>query len=376
VVENPPTSRRNAGPELLLDHTRVKILMIMQRTNEHYLPRLLLKGFRSRGVGDEVKTWWFRQGKTPLEINIKNIAAEKDFHTSSTGVSADEAIRDLEDRFGPYIQFLRNETRQLSLDDAIVPELCANLSVRTKAFRDEMIRSAKFGIYQTIARLREPERLKNFAAVILGDPNCQVLNALITNLRARFSPERAEAMVAELFNNFDFLSSPLAQLLINAQLEKLEISLETDFLNVAKDSHVAALSETPAPDTVIEALAHLRWHLVIRNRGSFILGDVGPVFKIEGRSEARGAPIGTYQYDAAFLPIADSHLIAGFESTEGNLNADDVNRLSASCSQHFFVSAFNTSKEQCYSEHLGATREFLDKNTLDLLLSLFRPNDP
>src|SRR6266516_2029286 len=113
----------------------------MQRTNEHYLPRFLMKGFASLISGDDVRAWWFRQGVKPQEINIKNIAAEKDFHSSLSGSSADSRIKPLEDRFGWYIDSLRRQTNQSRLNDAIVPELIANLSVRTKSFREGLTRS-------------------------------------------------------------------------------------------------------------------------------------------------------------------------------------------------------------------------------------------
>jgi hypothetical protein len=165
------------------------------------------------------------------------------------------------------------------------------------------------------------------------------------------------------------MRSPLGTLLSKMHLGKVENVFESDFPQAAKESHVHALSQVPVPETVIAALAHLHWHLVIRNRGSFILGDVGPVFKIENSIAAKSAPIGVYDYDAAFLPISDSHLIAGLEDGRSlHVGVEQVNRFSSSCSQIFFISAFNTVREQNYAIQLGYDSELLDKDSISSLV--------
>jgi hypothetical protein len=348
----------------------------MQRTNEHYLPRFLMRGFASLIGGDDVKTWWFRQGMKPEETNIKNIAAEKDFHSSLSGSSADDSIKPLEDHFGWYVDSLRRQTNQSRLDDAIVPELIANLTGRTKAFREEMTRSMTMAMRDIIARFRDPECLNKFASKVLGEPSYGVLNALASKLAVKFSPEYAEALIKQLLSDPNFLRSPIGSLLTKIHLEKVEKGLESDFPQAARESHVYALSRAPVPESVIEAIAHLHWHLVICNRGSFILGDVGPVFKIENRDEAKSAPIGVCDYDAAFLPISDSHLLVGLQDVAlPDPSVEQINRFSCSCSKNFFISASNSPREEKYTLQLGSTSEFVDKNTLDALLNrLFGPN--
>jgi hypothetical protein len=152
-------------------------------------------------------------------------------------------------------------------------------------------------------------------------------------------------------------------------LEKVEKGLEFDFPQAAKESHVHALSEAPVPETVIEALTHLHWYLVIGNRGTFILGDIGPVFKIQKRDEAKSAPIGVHEYDAAFLPISDSHLLAGLEEEPSHrVNVEQINFFTSSCSQTFFISPSNTGRERNYSLQLGSTAELINNDTLDAVL--------
>jgi Protein of unknown function (DUF4238) len=331
----------------------------MQRTNEHYLPRFLLKGFASGTNGDEVKTWWFRNAMEPKEINIKNIAAEKDFHTTSSGSSADDGMKPLENRFAWYVESLRQERHEGHLDDPVIPELVANLTVRTKAFRVGLTHSTAMAMREVFERLRDTHKLNKIASRLLGDPSGRILNALINNL----SPEYADAFVKELSNAIALMHSPLGSALSKWHLERLERAFESDFPKVAKDSHVGALLIAPVPETLIASLAHLQWHLVVRNHGSFILGDVGPIFKIEHSTRAKAAPIGLYEYDAAFLPISDSHLLAGWERRLlSDLDfVEDVNQFSCSCSENFFISARNTAREQNYALQLGSKAELLDK---------------
>jgi hypothetical protein len=154
-------------------------------------------------------------------------------------------------------------------------------------------------------------------------------------------------------------------------LDNVENAFKTDFPRAAKESHVHALWEAPVPETVIAALAHLHWHLVIRNPGSFILGDVGPVYKIENSVRAKSAPVGVYEYDAAFLPISDSHLIAGLEDGQViELDVEQINRFSLSCSQTFFISTLNAVRERDYVLQLGSHTQLLDKDDVPFLVEL------
>ena len=341
----------------------------MQRTNEHYLPRFLMRGFASHIRGEEVKTWWFREGIDPKETNIRNIAAEKDFHSSDSGCSADDSIKPLEDQFGWYLDSLRQQKTECRLDDAVVPELVGNLTVRTKAFREGLTRSTAIAMREVIARLRDTEQLNKIVSVRLGDPSGRLLKPLASKLADKFSPEYADTFIEQLPDMIAFMRSPLGSLLSKIQLEKVEKAFESDFPRAAKESHVHALSQAPVPETVIAALAHLHWHLVIHNPGSFILGDVGPVFKIENSIRSKSAPVGVYDYDAAFLPISDSHLIAGLEDERSPVvGVEQVNRFSSSCSQTFFISAFNTVREQNYALQLGSSADLLDKDTMPSLV--------
>jgi hypothetical protein len=325
-----------------------------------------MKGFASAINDDQVKTWWFRRDVEPKEINIKNIAAEKDFHTSSTGLSADDTMKPLESRFAWYLESLRQQQHETVLNDAIIPDLVANLSVRTKAFREELTRSTAAAMREVFARLRSTDELNKIVSHLLGDPSGRILNEMIDNL----PPEAAETFVREVSNTISLMRSPIGSAISKWQLERVEGAFESDFSNAARESHVGALLTAPVAETVIASIAHLEWKLVIRPPGSFILGDVGPTFKVANLSRAKTAPIGIYEYDAAFLPISDTHVLAGVEAASilrANF-VDEVNQFSYSCSQTFFISALNTSREEQYALQLGSTAELLDKDAVTPLV--------
>jgi hypothetical protein len=172
----------------------------MQRTNEHYLPRFLMRGFASHIRGKKVKTWWFREGIDPKEINIRNIAAEKDFHASGSGCSADESVKPLEDQFAWYLDSLRQQKSECRLDDAVVPELVGNLTVRTKAFREGMTRSVAIVMREVIARLGDTEQLNKIVSVRLGDPSGRLVTPLASKLADKFSPEYADTFIEQFIS--------------------------------------------------------------------------------------------------------------------------------------------------------------------------------
>ena len=63
----------------------------MTGTRQHFLPRVLLKGFASRMVKDQTYSLVFQNNKEPYEANITRIAVEKEFYTDSVDVDVDEA---------------------------------------------------------------------------------------------------------------------------------------------------------------------------------------------------------------------------------------------------------------------------------------------
>jgi len=72
-------------------------------------------------------TWWYRRGKTPREINITNVAAEKDFHASRSGSSADDRIKPLENQFADYVDKLRKISAPAALSGKEAASLVVHL---------------------------------------------------------------------------------------------------------------------------------------------------------------------------------------------------------------------------------------------------------
>jgi hypothetical protein len=65
----------------------------MSSTNEHYIPRFLLRGFASSRKHSESYTFLFRHGLEPVETNITKVGGEFDFYTGMANRSADAVLK-------------------------------------------------------------------------------------------------------------------------------------------------------------------------------------------------------------------------------------------------------------------------------------------
>jgi hypothetical protein len=172
-----------------------------------------------------------------------------------------------------------------------------------------------------------------------------------------------------LGNTLSFMHSPVGSRLSTIALRQIEKNFQIGFPLAAKESHVAALSDAPVPEKVIAAIAHLNWRLVIANPYSFVLTDVGPVYKIRDSLRAKSAPVGTYEYAAVFLPISGSHVLAGLDSDSfSDLDVEQLNSFSINCSESFFISGRNTLREQNYALQIGSSSELLDDEAMTTLI--------
>src|SRR5881409_3613050 len=75
----------------------------MTGRKHHTVPQFLLRAFASRTSGKEAYVWTYRRRESGVEINTRNIGAERDFY----GSELDARITALETGFAPLAATLR-----------------------------------------------------------------------------------------------------------------------------------------------------------------------------------------------------------------------------------------------------------------------------
>src|SRR5262249_101170 len=105
----------------------------MPGRKHHTVPQFLPRAFASRTSGKEPYVWTSRGRDSAIEINIKNIGAERDFY----GHELDARITDLETGFAPLAETLRSCDGPIDIRETA--ELVAHLTLRTRALRQSAI---------------------------------------------------------------------------------------------------------------------------------------------------------------------------------------------------------------------------------------------
>ena len=102
-----------------------------------------MKGFASRTEGKEIYTLVYRTEVKPFEANITKVGVEKYFYGKEGELSVDDEITELEGKYAPLIDELRDIQGKVEITDQRIPDLITHLVIRTKYVRDSFRGSFK-----------------------------------------------------------------------------------------------------------------------------------------------------------------------------------------------------------------------------------------
>lgn len=338
----------------------------MSGDRQHFLPRVLLRGFCSRTKGKETYTWVFRRGRRPFETNIINIGVSNDFYTLAGDAALDDSITTIENTFGSYINELRAATSERQLEDRRIPELITHFLLRTKHLRDAFGRSTRY-LFDSL--LRGLERPEVFEKMLLNHLRTRPEEVLEKVLEGRSLNQHQKGQLLNFINR-------LAPALIKAQSPQiiLLVRLLKDFLRekfarMVKESHIKSLAKNAFPQARVEFLRGLKWLLIVTEKpGRFILGDVAVATKIGPDGKLKPVPDTVDDVTQVWLPISDTHLITGAKALELlDRDVERINMGTASLSHDFFVSGKNDEPEKSYASALATDSSLISDEELQTM---------
>ena len=342
----------------------------MRGPRQHYLPKLLLRGFPSRTGKREVHTWVFMIGREPFEASITDVGVSEHFYGSRTASGVDSQITDLEGEFAGYIDELRRKTRECRIGNDIIPDLVTHLMVRTKFVRDALFEVSDYVLELLTLNLLKSDNLER---IILS--------------QIRNHPEKFEKKVEQYLNPLPFskrqkrallqLAMSQAPKLLEQQIggfksfvAMLGGELRKRLPNIIKESHIQALRKSLAPEPRVDVAHSLNWFLTIRDEGTFILGDVGPISGALSSGTFKAIPQMEDKVEEILLPISASHLVIGtVESNPPRMDVENVNYGSSRCSNEFFVSSRNSDRERRYAADLAKNSNLISEKQLENMVN-------
>ncbi len=354
----------------------------MAGINQHNIPQTLLRGFRVPGGSKNAsKTWRFTKAEPARLVLIKDeVAVEPNFYSelSLDGVQTlDDQITNYENRFGRYLQSLKQVAIGDEVDANIAAEVVAHLTIRNAHLRRTFTGGMQTFFSRAIDLFCDEENLRPLLGVDLNYPSDRIRalvdeeldkNQYLASLELPRSVlyKVAHTTLQERFNTFFAENVPL--------LMTSFTMLAAEAPERVREGHNKALSAGPAPDGRTKLLSILSWSVQQAPDSGLVLPDcVALGINNEDFKPLIMADLATVT--AVLMPLTDSKMLIGVrEAAVPELN--DFNRAAAVCSHEFFIAARSGEDLEELAATIGTSSDTVIRESLESTFKEYFHREP
>lgn len=332
----------------------------MSGKKQHYIPKVLLKGFRANQKGAYGQAFVLKSIQPPYLASIADIAAQRFFYSdiSTEGEETlDDRITVYENRLALLLKSLLDTQHGHMAEPLIAAEVVAHLSARGAYLRDIFSSGVGQLVEGFSATWKVPETAR--AALQIDDRNMSsmfwsCLSAEVEKLKPHLPASFPTPLLQRLLRQYvreDFANlhgeiSPS----INGALTNL-LSLVPESI---RNSHTNALDSTLVPDERVAGLATLCWR-VYRSDSHLVLPDcVAISLSSDGSSVQPYMMERLEEVGSVMLPIAKDMILFGCRQ-DAEFDESKFNQHAARCSTTFFVSSEDSEQLRELSRSIGDT---------------------
>lgn len=352
----------------------------MAGKRQHYLPRLLQRGFLAEPLGGAERTWLHRPGMPARLVGIRDVGVEDWFYSRKAideEPTLDDAITEYERDLSKNVAILRGATPGSDVDAPIAAETVVHLVLRAAHIRRLTISSVTSATDAIGSLFTDPVRLGAMIGVNGPAMSSAVTDAIAENAVKLVPAGLPSALTERLFT---FLVREVGDELVSQATAALGplLPMLLDGLNdKVRDMHTAIL-ERPIDETGWAlALQELDWS--VEAATDLILPDAVAFSQAEGR--ALDPLLFTTAADTivVLMPVAHDRMLVG---RRGGATADLSlfnERAAAGCEAFFIaarpcdddlVSRIGTGPAMALDESIGASIREAEKvrslSTVDL----------
>jgi len=321
----------------------------MAGKHQHYIPRLLLRGFLSRIKKKKKKNeefaYVYHKNRHPYEINIMKIAAEDAFYESSK-FSADNIMTEREKKYGLAVNCAR---RNKAISEDILSDVVAFVSsmvMRTKYTRDGLEGSLRYFVEKAEQSVLSDHFVDPFIDKTLTDDF--ILSGVVDELEKIMPGVPRDALqtfalqkIAEQQDAIDKIievGKAKVACYVKGAGDHVFSELKKKVQPIVKEKHVEIQAIDEVDVKRNDDYKKLCWSVVEYDEGSLILGDVGPMcINVDGELVP---PLFGGNVYRLLLPLSSGLLLVGGCDDSGVcFSANEINMMSASMSMEFFVSS-------------------------------------
>lgn len=314
----------------------------MPGRKQHYIQRLLLKGFAIDANREPCQVWVYRRDGKVFATSLEGYGAERDFFGHPDESDLDDRINDLEERkYNQFILGLRAAPEgTVSAEESA--ELAIHLLMRGKNHRMVLSDAVEPVMKRCRELMRVPSTLENLVFSGFWKEPDVILYKLglppfatfrrprdIKNLKILFRRLAKDFILkkrAEIDAYLDTFNSRLRELVANGHRRMIEANLES------------------LRGTRYQQLTHLQWFIVNLQSGGLIQGDSMLTFEIaNGVFKTMSEPGDALQH--VWIPISHDRMLVGTtRDIPPEIDTSRVNEGAAACSYEAFCGREGPSK--------------------------------
>ena len=277
-------------------------------TNQHHIPRFLMRGFLSRKNGENAYTIAYRR-KSVNEVNTKNVGASRFFYTKRCENRIESELSKLEAYLAPFHSRLIEGSFDPEKESELAAQLLAHCSIRSKAMRMEIEGGAETLCQELTEILNDNHRLRDFLAKQIRSGGLS-FDEIVEPYRA--AGDDVSWVLETITDQPEILIQFLDKNKINEFKEALTRTVY-DPNSFARNVHLQSMAQCLCPDErVSRFLSNQSW-LCRLDSGSLVLGD-SMVVQVDNK----GRPVVNYDLDesdtATILPITPQHALVNTKS--------------------------------------------------------------
>lgn len=312
----------------------------MAGKRQHYVPRLLQRGFLLDPTEEAERTWQHRRGLAPKPVSISDVGVEAWFYSrkSSDGSpTLDDYITDLEDELGPIVATFRETAPGAGIDADDAATCVVHLVMRTKHLR-RMLDDGINSIIEEVGELfSDPSRTGNlfgFGSGNLSQAMTDGIRSAAQNLAIQGVPTAlSERLMTVLVReNQDAIVANI-NAIMGAMLERLGAGIAPK----VRDAHNGMLGPRTEENAWLIRLAGFRWS--IKKGEGLILPDAVALAVESGERLMPLLFASGADTTAVVMPVAHNRILVGLAAEREYLPLSHFNEQAAAACSAFFISA-------------------------------------
>jgi len=340
---------------------------ILSGKRQHFIPRFLMKGFRSHTDRGQDFTWVFRKGSTPFNPNITNIGLETHFYTDINDTQLDEKITDAEYEYSNLIDDLRNSRTGMVAND-LIPKFIAHMEVRTRHFRINFLQMSEDLVDLIINYLSEGDTFFEYAFNSIRDSNSLMHNEFIQEfINAGESKEQIENGIEKDPEMLMILLKVLLPSSNSIHGFLKNIFPKERLSEVIKQGHINSLKKSISPEVRINFYNEFDYYVKEFPPKNLILGDSAVLFKVNNEKSYSTFTDKDTEILAIFLPLCNDKLLVGMRNEVINID-NKLPEIIAKTSMEYFISSENSEENILLQRMIGKNARLISHNEIENLV--------